>query len=538
MSNEGGRGLTLLSVIIGILVSSVVAVSSVYIAIMLSALPWPIIIAVIMSYALFRVADKIRGGKSNIHQLNVAQAAGSIGGLVGAAIVFTVPAILFLGGDLSSLPSPFVVWLVAMLGGLLGVSFSIHVKRITVDMEDLAFPSGTAGAEVLLALGEKRYESKLLFEFLSISFAISAIILWFFGVPVRNFFVSFGNIVLVVGIYLSLAAVGVGYIVGGRSSSAWFIGAVLGWIVLVAFLQLFGFTFEVSLVFVQRLGIGLVFGFGLAFFLMHGAKSIHKTSLGGSLSEYRVSAILVGISLLVLSLIGINVLATLIAIIGAWIMSFIAGKTTGETDIDPLEQFGLFVGLVVLGFLSLLGFRIGIKELILIITFVSAAASLAGDIGHDFKSAKIIGTRDMDIFWVDFISVIFGGAVATMAMFVVLHSYINIILKLPSVAFQSKLVAAVLRSAEQPITFYIGLVLGLLAGLMQSVSERARNIVSLVLPFGIGMFLGLTLAIPIIIGGLISIIYKDREKGIIIASGLLAGEGLSGFIIGAINILL
>lgn len=535
---SNGRGLYFRSLLVGILVSLIVAVSSVYIAFMLSALPWPIIISVIMSYTLLKIVGYFSKRKPNIHEANVAQAAGSIGGLVGASIVFTIPAILFLGKSISELPSPLIVFVVSALGGLLGVSMSLHVRRITLDVENLPFPSGTAGAEVLLAV-EETARARPLFIALLFSFVVSSILLFLIGFPLISTTVLLGGVIIVISLYASLAAIGAGYIINYKPAISWFAGSIIGWVFLSALFQTYGVDISLSLVYVQRLGIGIVFGFGFAFLLTYIVGGV--AGRGAFSFKTREDILFLPISalaLIVLLVIGIDPIAAILSILGAWVMSFIAGKTTGETDIDPLEQFGLFVGLAVLGALYLIGLSISIVDLVLLIMFVSAAASLAGDIGHDFKSARIIGTRDRDIFWIDFIAVVIGGSAAVLATYIVLTSYLNVIINVPSVAFQSKLVAAVLSSGTQPLTFYIGLLVGFIVGILPLMWKKMKVYSPLILPFGIGLFLGPALAIPIVIGGIIAFLHKDRKKGIVVASGLLAGEGLSGFIIGLLKIML
>src|SRR5260370_38856323 len=90
-------------------------------------------------------------GRSPILENNIVQTTGSAGESLAAGVMFTIPALIFLGFG-----SEFTFWRIfplALLGGWLGVLFMVPLRRQLIVKEhgNLAFPEGTASADVLVA---------------------------------------------------------------------------------------------------------------------------------------------------------------------------------------------------------------------------------------------------------------------------------------------------------------------------------------------------------------------------------------------------
>ncbi len=93
-------------------------------------------------------------GRSTILENNIVQTTGSAGESLAAGVIFTIPALIFLGFG-----SEFTYWRIfplALLGGWLGVLLMIPLRRQLIVKEhgNLSFPEGTACADVLVA-GER-----------------------------------------------------------------------------------------------------------------------------------------------------------------------------------------------------------------------------------------------------------------------------------------------------------------------------------------------------------------------------------------------
>ena len=146
--SSGTSGFTLRAAVIAVALSLFLLASSTYIAVKIGALPWPIVFSVIVSGGIIKLLNRRR--PVNIHEINVAQAGASIGGLIAAGIAFTIPGILYLNqsqGLQIDWPNPWLLGLLTALAALLGVLLSIPLKQTFIDQEQLPYPAGTAGAE-------------------------------------------------------------------------------------------------------------------------------------------------------------------------------------------------------------------------------------------------------------------------------------------------------------------------------------------------------------------------------------------------------
>jgi len=91
-------------------------------------------------------------GRSSILENNIVQSTGNAGQSIASGVIFTLPALIFLGFDLESSR----IFALALFGGWLGVLFMIPLRRqlIVEEHNNLVYPEGTACADVLIA-GER-----------------------------------------------------------------------------------------------------------------------------------------------------------------------------------------------------------------------------------------------------------------------------------------------------------------------------------------------------------------------------------------------
>src|SRR5882672_12389755 len=101
----------------------------------------------VLSISILRVL-----GRASILENNIVQTTGNAGQSIASGVIFTLPALIFLGFDLEYSR----IFLLALIGGWLGVLFMIPLRRQLIVEEHgvLAYPEGTACADVLIA-GEK-----------------------------------------------------------------------------------------------------------------------------------------------------------------------------------------------------------------------------------------------------------------------------------------------------------------------------------------------------------------------------------------------
>ncbi len=179
-------------------------------------------------------------GKSTILENNIVQTTGSAGESVAAGVIFTLPALIFLGFPLEYSR----IFLLALIGGWLGVFFMIPLRRQLIVKEHgaLLYPEGTACADVLIA-GDRGG-----------SFASRV----FFGLGLGGIYTFFQNENMFAawpgtpnwepkgypGASIRADAtseyMGVGYIIGPRIAGVIFAGGVFSWLVLMPAIKFFG----------------------------------------------------------------------------------------------------------------------------------------------------------------------------------------------------------------------------------------------------------------------------------------------------------
>ena len=340
-------------------------------------------------------------------------------------------------------------------------------------------------------------------------------------------------------------AIGGGYILGPKASFSWLGGAMVGWLLIVPLMVQSGWEFSAARGFIQNLGMGLVLGSGIGFFISYVLPRLREifrpmfTSLKGFARLYPLISVL---GMFAMMIVGVPFYAAVIAVLGVWIMVTVAGRMTGETNIDPLEQFGIFVGLIVAFIYNAAGLKLDIHAAFMIVVFVSVACAIAGDAGHDFKSAAIIGTKFSDIVKVDLITVIFAGIAAPFVLETIRTGFAAELFTPIMPAPQAQLVAGSISGFAYPQAFWGGFALALTSEIINSfLPDRYKNRV-LMMPFGIGLFLGMGFALPIAIGAAIRAwIDKNRpalyQSGLLIAAGVMGGEGIAGFSSGAFKTL-
>jgi len=227
------KELTIRALLLGAVLGVVFAASSVYLALKIGLTVSASIPIAVLAVAFFRTL-----GRSTILENNIVQTTGSAGESIAAGVVFTLPAILLMGYDLSIAK----VGIIAAVGGILGILLMIPLRRalIVKEHKTLTYPEGTACAEVLIAGEKGGLQSKLLFQAFGLAFLykflMAALKLWK-EVATKSFaFFNGGTIATEV----SPELLGVGYIIGPRIAGYLFAGGTLAYLVLVPAIKFFG----------------------------------------------------------------------------------------------------------------------------------------------------------------------------------------------------------------------------------------------------------------------------------------------------------
>ncbi|MDR1573766.1 MAG: OPT/YSL family transporter, partial [Clostridiales Family XIII bacterium] len=153
---------TLRAVVIGCLGCVVLTMSSMYVALKLGALPWPIIFVALTSMFLLKLL-----GHTNLNEINVAHTVMSAGAMTAGGLAFTMPGLFMLdkGARLDMLQ----LLLVVLGGVVLGLIFTALIRKYFIVSKDLAYPMGQAAAETLLVGDEGGKKSATLFTSLGLA---------------------------------------------------------------------------------------------------------------------------------------------------------------------------------------------------------------------------------------------------------------------------------------------------------------------------------------------------------------------------------
>ena len=184
-------------------------------------------------------------GRASILENNIVQTTGNAGQSIASGVIFTLPALVFLGFDLEYSR----IFILALIGGWLGVLFMIPLRRqlIVDEHENLPYPEGTACADVLMA-GERggSLASRVFF-----GLGIGALYTFLQN---RNLFSvwpgspgyepDFGPQHVLKGAAINADAtseyLGVGYIIGPKVAGVIFAGGVFSWLVIMPLIYFFG----------------------------------------------------------------------------------------------------------------------------------------------------------------------------------------------------------------------------------------------------------------------------------------------------------
>jgi putative OPT family oligopeptide transporter len=230
--------LTLRALAVGALLGIVFGASSVYLALRVGLTVSASVPIAVISITLFRAFSRALGGRASILENTVVQTTGSAGESIAAGVAFTLPALVLLGFEMD--------WtrtlVLALCGGVLGVLMMIPLRRYLIVKEHgvLTYPEGTACAEVLIAGEEHGTQAGFVFKGLFVGAAykfLTAITRLWPGIPethIPNLKAS------KIGCDVSPELMGVGYIIGYRSSAIMVGGGLLSWLVLIPAIALFG----------------------------------------------------------------------------------------------------------------------------------------------------------------------------------------------------------------------------------------------------------------------------------------------------------
>jgi len=224
--------LTFRVIILAIILTVLLAMSNAYLALKLGILTSASIPAAIISMGILRFFKN-----PSILENNAVQTAASAGEAVAGGIVYTIPALIIIG--FWNHFDYFTNFFIAVSGGILGVLFSIPLRRILVNDGALKFPEGRAIAEVLKSSADKAGIKDIFIggalggfiELLQTGFKLVANSWSYWFVIKRSLFG--------LGAGFSVTMIGAGYLVGHDMAISIFLGAVISWLIAPPFVSQF-----------------------------------------------------------------------------------------------------------------------------------------------------------------------------------------------------------------------------------------------------------------------------------------------------------
>jgi putative OPT family oligopeptide transporter len=200
----------------------------------------------VLSISIMRYISRVFGLRdASILENNIVQTTGNAGQSIASGVIFTLPALVFLGFDLESTR----IFALALFGGWLGVLFMIPLRRqlIVEEHGTLIYPEGTACADVLIAGERGGSLASRVFLGLGLGglytlFQNSSLFGLWPDEPKRDFDIGPQHLLKGGSIRADCTPeyLGVGYIIGARVAAIMFAGGIFSWLVLMPAIYFFG----------------------------------------------------------------------------------------------------------------------------------------------------------------------------------------------------------------------------------------------------------------------------------------------------------
>ncbi len=423
---ENPPELTLRALVLGSILGIVFGAASTYLALRVGLTTSASVpIAVLAAWAIKR-----RRGERAVLEHNIVQTAGSAGESVAAAVVFSVPALIFLGYPLEV----GLTTLIALTGGMLGVLMMVPLRRYLIVKEhgQLRYPEGKACAEIIQA-GEKGGTSaRKVFVGLGLGAGYQAFKALLGGVK-GTFAYEFHRFRgASVECDFEPALLGVGYIIGYRTSTMMVAGSLMASFILIPMIALFGDGLAVPLApatilvkdmapgdiwnsYVRHIGAGAVaaggmFALARAFPSILSALSASARSLtggdAGGASTLRTerdtpTPVLIVGALAIVAFVwavpafGMNLMGAVLILVLGFLFSVVSSRITGEVGSSSCPLSGMTIGVLMAtcGAFLLVGWEGSAyaKLALMIGAVVCIAISNAGTCSQDLKTGFLLG---------------------------------------------------------------------------------------------------------------------------------------------------
>ena len=574
---------TMKAVVLGILFGIIFGAANAYLGLRAGLTISTSIPVAVMTVAVFRALESA-GRRGSILEANLAQTTGSASSSVASGVIFTLPALFMWGAA----PGLLQMTVLAMTGGLLGILFMIPLRRFLIQKEhgNLPYPEGTACAEVLVANEVGGSKARYVFYGLAGGAAFKFLTSWLRAIPddvhAKIPFLKKGEL----GMDLSPALFGVGYILGPRGAAIMVGGGLLAWLVIIPAIAYWGDARLVPLFpetklliadmspsliwtrYVRYIGAGAVATAGIITLIRSLPVMVQSIKIGAAqmgsqggapVKVARTDSDLplkfVGFAIVVLFLVlavptiafpvlgGLfpRMLAAFCVVLFAFLFVTVASRIVGLVGVTSNPTSGMTIAtllgtagvFLVMGWTDLNG-----KVAALTVGCVVAiAASIAGDTSQDLKTGFLLGATPRRQQTAELVGVLTSATFVCLSVMLLAETFGFGSAELP--APQATLMKIVIDGVlDQSLPWTL---VGIGAGI--ALVCEALKIPSL--PFAVGVYLPVATMTPVFLGGLLRGLFERkaaseeqktdlRERGILLGSGFVGGEGLLGVGIAAV----
>lgn len=221
------------------------------------------------------------------------------------------------------------------------------------------------------------------------------------------------------------------------------------------------------------------------------------------------------------------------------VSSYIVGLVGSSNN--PVSGMIISTILFTSAILLLIGIT-GIKGIIAALAIagvVGCAVCTAGDVSQDLKTGYIVGATPRKQQIVQIFGVVAASFIIA-PILTLLHNAYGIgtgepgALQAPQASLFASIVKGLFtRGGELPWNMVVigGVLAIILIMIDESLKVRKSSFRTYVMPVAVGIYLPLSLSVPILIGGIIRRTIKKADKGVLVSSGLIAGESIAGIVI-------
>ena len=556
------------SVIMGILFALIFAAANTYLGLRVGMTISAGIPGAILAIGLLRGIFR----RNNILEANVASVMAAMGESLAGGIIFVLPALIMLGFGLSIT----TIVIVTIIGGLMGVFFITPVRRYLIVEEHgtLIYPESMAAAEVLVTgtEGGGGFKTVLLGLGLGAAYKMLSGGFAFWGENASYTIKSYQG--TIVGVDTLASLLGVGFIVGTKTSTLMFGGSVVAWLALIPLIKLFGAgmtkplypstvpisQMDASLIwsnYIRYIGAGAVAAGGfisLARALPTIISSFKKASAGMHKSEagtvtrmnleaplyWVIAAAVLGFLLTwFVPVIGGGPVGALMAVVFSFFFAVVSGRMVGliGASNNPVSGMTIAALLIVTTVLKLMGNTgdKGMTTALMIGGVICVAIAVAGGTAQSLKTTFIIGgtPRKVQIWMFVALALAAVGAAGTLMLLNTAYGIGNAKVPAPQATLMKMIVQGIM-TAQLPWTMvFIGVALAFFCFLVDVP----------ILAVALGIYLPMSLTTGVFAGGIVRALVERRtkgtgnddavDKGVLLSSGLIAGDALFGIVVAA-----